>query len=136
MRKKIKMKTLLLTVAFVALAAPTVAAQPRFDWAPTIIYTGGRAADQWSTQRFLTNGSGCVEQTAILGTHPSPTALTAYNASGVAVVAGGGYLVHRLIGRTHPTLAKRLNLAIGIAGGANGVHTALANNHNCKAVSR
>ena len=115
------------------LANDTASAQDKFNWTPTVLYAGGRAADQWSTQRFLTNGSGCVEASPLLGPHPSVAKLTAFNALGVAAVAGGTYALNQMLRRAgHPTFARRLNLALGGVGGARGVWTALQNVRACR----
>ncbi len=128
------MKRTLGALLVVLLARPTLHAEDvKFNWTPTIIYASGRAVDQWSTHRFLNNGSGCVESIAALGLHPSTTKLTAYNGLAVAAVAGMNYALHRSVGQRNPTLAHRLNWLTGLVGGSLGVKYAIKNVRDCPA---
>jgi hypothetical protein len=128
------MRRILGALLVALLVSPTLHAEElKFNWAPTIIYASGRAVDQWSTHRFLNNGSGCVEGIAALGTHPSTAKLTAFNGIAVAAVAGMSYALHRGVGLRNPKLAQRLNWVTGLVGGSLGVKYAIRNVRECPA---
>lgn len=108
--------------------------QPKFDVKPVLAYGLSQAADIWSTHRFLTNGSGCVEGNPwMFGTsNPSDAQLVAGLALSVGIMAGYSYGLYRL-GRVtgHPLLFRRLAQGVGYGGAVYEVGITLKNLRAC-----
>src|SRR5712671_5451214 len=87
------------------------AAAESFNWTPAMLYASGSIADEVSTRRFLSNGSGCGEAARwIGGAKPATWKLTATTVGATAVVTLMHYAIYKAGKQTgHPTLAKVLN---------------------------
>jgi len=68
------------------LAVAPVAAPAR-DWKPYVSMIVGQSLDAASTQRFLVNGSGCIEANPRYGPHPTATRLWLGKAAVVGVLS-------------------------------------------------
>lgn len=80
----------------IASATDTTATRS-FDWTPMVVYTASAVTDQWSTHRFLTNGSGCTEANRFLPGRPSDSQLTAHTISFGVIVLTASYLSQQVI---------------------------------------
>jgi hypothetical protein len=106
-----KSAALLLVLAFAATAHAEES--KNFDWLPTAIFAPAVVADQWSTHRFLTNGSLCQESNPTLGKRPGDVALTAHSVGVVGTAVAVQFLAHRIL-RGHKAVsigARMLALA-------------------------
>jgi hypothetical protein len=77
-----------LLVAVLLVAAPVTAAPLQIDWVALTANATAHTVSAWSTQRFLTNGSGCVESNPRLGVHPSSGALVTNAAVSFGITTG------------------------------------------------
>ena len=101
--------------------------EPRFDWNPALVYALSRIPDEWSTHRFLHNGSGCTEGTAawLIGPHPSDAKIALSSLAADAAFAGYTYGLYRLGKALHHEAAFR-RLTWGVTGALAGMEVGSA----------
>ena len=94
------------------------AEERRFDWKPSLVYGLSRIPDEWSTHRFLHNGSGCTEGTAawLIGPHPSDAKIALSSVAADAAFLGYTYGLYRLGKALHHEAAFR-RLTWGVTAG-------------------
>ena len=107
----------------------------RIDWPSVAASIAGQTADQWSTYKFLRNGSGCTERNRFMGQNPStPRIVLQEAASTGGLVALQIWMAH-LERHTQKAGARRVvrwvSRYIGYGNGAVGVKSTIHNVRLC-----